>query len=79
LAVEDRVSPVAGAVTVTFAPRIADPVESVIVPEMLPVVCPKRSGLAATARKPTRARPTVFVILVKLRPDKSCNALSVVI
>jgi len=37
---EDRVTPVAGAVTVTFAPGTAEPEGSVTVPEMLPVACP---------------------------------------
>ena len=37
---EDRDTPVAGAVTVTFAPGTADPVASVTVPEILPVACP---------------------------------------
>ena len=32
--------PVAGAVTVTFAPGTAEPVASVTVPEILPVACP---------------------------------------
>jgi len=40
LVVAVRDVPVAGAVTVTFAPGTADPVESVTVPEMLPVACP---------------------------------------
>ena len=56
LVVEDRDSPVAGAVTVTFAPGTADPVASVTVPEILPVACPyserSRQGLSVSQRKP---------------------------
>ena len=54
LVVEDRDAPVAGAVTVTFAPGTAEPVTSVTVPEILPVACPYSNGAARTVSKPTK-------------------------
>jgi hypothetical protein len=54
LVMEDRDVPVAGTVTVTFAPGTADPVMSVTVPEMLPVACPYSNGPPRTVSKPTK-------------------------
>jgi hypothetical protein len=51
---DDRVTPVAGAVTVTVAPGTADPVASRTVPEILPVACPKRSCPEAKASQDKR-------------------------
>ena len=53
LVMEERDSPVAGAVTVTFALGTAEPVVSVTVPEMLPVACPNRNEAAESVSKPT--------------------------
>jgi len=59
--VEDRVSPVAGAVTVTVAPGTADPDESVTVPEMLPVACPRRSCPPADISRHRKAVANAFL------------------
>jgi hypothetical protein len=55
LVLEERENPVAGAVMVTFAPGTAEPVESVTVPEMLPVACPYRIEAARNVSKQTAA------------------------
>jgi hypothetical protein len=51
--VESRETPMAGAVTVTFAPETVEPVVSTTVPEMLPVAWPKSNGQAQDTNAPT--------------------------
>src|SRR5579859_1652464 len=70
---DERDNPVAGAVTVTFAPGTAEPVASDTVPEMLPVACPCSNGTTDNVSKRTVAgRTKIFMSIQPL--DDICNS-----